>query len=164
MTDAEIIKALECCSRGSGDRQDWCTDCPLRGRIEDCETELPEKALDLINRQKAELDKKDTEIDILIRKKETLNDESSGLKAEIERLQKTIIDLNANLSEMINNFTRMESLYKIKCKVLEVAKAEAIKEFAERVKQEIRKYIFIPELEFQCDEVDNLVKEMMDGD
>ena len=39
-------------------------------------------------------------------------------------------------------------------------RAEAIKEFAERLKARIREYIFISELEFQCEEVDNLVKEM----
>ena len=42
-------------------------------------------------------------------------------------------------------------------------KNEAIKEFAERLKCRIREYIFISELEFQCEEVDNLVKEMTEG-
>ena len=51
-------------------------------------------------------------------------------KAEIERLQKS-------LEEAVSCFNRMESLYKIKCKELEIAKSEARKEFAERLKEEM---------------------------
>lgn len=43
-------------------------------------------------------------------------------KAEMERLQKSG-------EEAVSCFTQMESLYKIKCKELEVAKSEAIKKF-----------------------------------
>lgn len=42
--------------------------------------------LRIIKSQKAEIEKKDTEIDILIRKKHALRDEISELTAEIERL------------------------------------------------------------------------------
>lgn len=84
-------------------------------------------------KQKAELEKKDIEIDILIRKKEALNDEISELKAEVERLQK-IADLPSegffNLLcgalvytktlEEYNNFRR-------------TIKTEAIKEFADNL-------------------------------
>ena len=69
MTDNEIIKAWEEHYINKGDRV------------------LIKNTLDLINRQKAEVEKKDIEIDILIRKKETLKDEISELMAEIERLQ-----------------------------------------------------------------------------
>jgi 3-methyladenine DNA glycosylase/8-oxoguanine DNA glycosylase len=83
-------------------------------------------------------------------------------KAEIERLNKTVVDLNANLSEAINYFTSMESLYKIKCKELDVAKANAIKEFAERLKEKAPN---ITEERFHIlrNEIDNLVKEMTEG-
>lgn len=47
-------------------------------------------------------------------------------KAEIERLNKSV-------KAAASCFTRMESLYKIKCKELEVAKSEAIKEFEEEL-------------------------------
>lgn len=46
--------------------------------------------------------------------------------AEIERLKKS-------LEEAVSCFNRMESIYKIKCKELEIAKSEAIKEFAEEI-------------------------------
>ena len=51
MTDNEIIKALECCKIAN------CDDCPFYGIKEDCEVELPEEGLALINRQKAEIEK-----------------------------------------------------------------------------------------------------------
>ena len=51
MEDREIIKALECCRHVS------CVDgCPLNGEI-DCGTKLVVNALDLIQRQQAELDR-----------------------------------------------------------------------------------------------------------
>ena len=65
--------------------------------------------------------KKDTEIDILIRKKEALRDEISEKKAEIERLQKAI---------KVQDIMIEQQDYKLK-----QAKAEARKEFWERLKQ-----------------------------
>lgn len=129
MTDNEIIKALECCAK-----TEFISDCAKCEMLAfDCKDILIEYALDLINRQ----------------------------KAEIDRLQKTVVDLNTNLSESINCFTRMESLYKIKCKELEISKSEAIKEFAERLKSEYEdekqgRYINW----LMNDIIDNLVKEM----
>jgi chromosome segregation ATPase len=63
------------------------------------------------NRQKVELDKKDTEIDILIRKKESLRDEISELKAEIERLQKENDELRIN-SVTKSELERLNNLVK----------------------------------------------------
>ena len=118
MTDNEIIEALECCSKDDG--RGCPEDCPCYER--DCAKDLyfiEKQAVDLINRQKAE-------IKSLINGQETLQKHIAEQKSEIERLNKTVVDLNANLSEAINCFTRMESLYKIKCKELDVAKANAI--------------------------------------
>ena len=53
MTDDEIIKALECCN--SGRLKYPCEICPLR--MYDCEYILPKRALDIINRQKAEIER-----------------------------------------------------------------------------------------------------------
>ena len=96
MKDNDVIKALGCCKSGG------CEDgCPFYADREKC-VKLDDIVLDLINRQK-------TEIDILIRKKEALRDEIAELelknseleielqamrgaansyKAEVERLQK----------------------------------------------------------------------------
>ena len=101
MTDNEIIKALECCKV-----QEGCESCPMYDGTDDCCPLNNQMIIDLINRQKkeieilqnrtgfelylkqkSELEKKDIEIAILIRKKEALNDEISELKAEVERLR-----------------------------------------------------------------------------
>ena len=57
MTDAEIIKALECCTKGN--TSDVCVDCPLitTDMCTDVENGLMKLALDLINRQKAEIER-----------------------------------------------------------------------------------------------------------
>jgi len=85
MTDNEIIKALECCSKDDID----CEQCPANGLCDNDDYCFTGAILDLINRQKAEIAKKDTEIDILIRKKEALRDEIAEKQAEIERLHKS---------------------------------------------------------------------------
>lgn len=54
MTDAEIIRALECCSQDTHD----CDNCPLNIAEESlCFNEIKGYALDLINRQKAEIER-----------------------------------------------------------------------------------------------------------
>ena len=53
MTDNEIIKALECCG-GSN-----CHECPIEG----CTDDIFGNALDLINRQKAEIERLKKKID-----------------------------------------------------------------------------------------------------
>lgn len=69
-------------------------------------------------------------VDIISGRFKELIGENVHHKVEIERLQKS-------LEEAVSCFNRMESLYKIKCKELEIAKSEARKEFAERLKEEM---------------------------
>ena len=75
MTDNEIIKALECCTKGT--TSDVCDDCPLRTTDICTEEEngVLKLALDLINSQKAE-------IEALIAGQETLQRYISTAKAE----------------------------------------------------------------------------------
>ncbi len=54
MTDTEIIKALECCSNSNSD-EDYCKDCPYNS-IKYCASAISKDALNLINRQKAEIE------------------------------------------------------------------------------------------------------------
>ena len=116
MTDNEIIKALELCSAD----ECWCDDCPYENLCTD--TDITKFALDLINRQ----------------------------KSEIERLQKLLDD---------------------KCdRCIAKDKAEAVKEFAERlkgyyikVKGYDRPYAHTM-ISFLLDKIDNLVKEMVGDD
>ena len=53
MTDNEIKKALECCFYIPFAN---CSDCPLK-KYDTCLKKLPEFALDLINRQQAEVER-----------------------------------------------------------------------------------------------------------
>ena len=87
MNDNEIKKALECCKRGAVNR---CKGCPYRENIM-CALNLRADALDLLNRKDAEIEEKDTEIDILIRKKERLKDEIFELNPKIDRLKNDLI-------------------------------------------------------------------------
>ena len=117
MTDAEIIKALECCSADKSTK--YCLTCPLQdmGFVGECIPEKSKNALDLINRQKAEIER---------------------LKEVNEKL---LIDFNG-LSGVIKR-----------------AKAEAYKEFAERLKEMVTpfKYSF-------NNDIDNLLKELVGED
>ena len=51
MTDNEIIKALECCVNNQ-----YCWLCILKDREDDCH-DISKSALDLINRQKTEIER-----------------------------------------------------------------------------------------------------------
>ena len=108
MTDNDIIKALEkilelMCREGDLQRASTISN-----------------ALNLINRQKSE-------IDILIRKKEALRDEIAEQQAEIEEYRAKYKDL----------YTKLSNVQTMAITVNEQAdeiKAEAYKEFAERLK------------------------------
>ena len=57
MTDNEIIKALECCLLSNEQQCEQCEKCPLDETFEMiCQNLLAYHALDLINRQKAEIE------------------------------------------------------------------------------------------------------------
>ncbi len=64
MTDNEIIKALECC----GKNPPICIECSYKGKCnrKDCYDYLKSDALDLIARQKAEIERLKTENKLLI--------------------------------------------------------------------------------------------------
>lgn len=89
MTDKEIIKALECCGVNHN-----CAGCPKEKEPYGCYFVLCGGALDLINRQNAEI--------------ERLNIESETLATQLKGAYEQIHKLN-------------------------MAKSEAIKEFAERI-------------------------------
>ena len=119
LTDNEIIKALECCIPQHNNNK-TCEDCPLdthRAKTDGlwCDTILMQNALDLINRQKAE-------IFALNARLEGSQEVNKILKAEIERLKE-----------------KYELVYQPKAMV----RAEAIKAFAERLKGKLSfgKYI-----------------------
>lgn len=110
-TDDEVIRALECCKSG------YCIarNCPFYDATEDddigaCTSRLSSNALDLINRQ----------------------------KAEIERLQKSIELMKGAKCVYSYDGETLEYCISSPCpisKTVDQIKAEAIKEFAERLKE-----------------------------
>ena len=136
MTDNEIKKALECCVNGED-----CPNCPLQEQFADCEPLTG--ALDLINRQ----------------------------KAEIERLQGCVKSedevreiMKSQMFPMIKEVTKEQI-----DKAFALGKVEGVIEFAERLKEKMR---LEDDCNYNCTtcfyeckdyipEIDNLVKEMV---
>ena len=170
MTDAEIIKALEdneikkslkCC------REEDCYGCPYLFKDE-CTNYLTGDALDLINRQKAEIEKcvntlckKEDMMQLIAEERQQYYDELQTARAEIERLNKEISTFDVfyfcsySGCEAVSN----ECWETCPNSVYNKTRAEAIKEFAERLKKEMyaeRGFSVCPD-----DTIDNLVKEMV---
>ncbi len=177
MTDNEIIKALECCCS----EEIQCRNCPLPQNVKDgleCGTVIAKECLDLINRQKAEIEDKEETIQFADNEIKKLNAEIYGLKtanekmyeagkeqeAEIERLKYKVNKWKENYESsqvVVGDFR--EIIYK-QAKNLETAKAEAVKEFAERLKQ----YLLLTKngeiSVIAYENIDYLVKEMVGDD
>lgn len=115
LTDGEITKAIACCSELCCE----CEECPLYCVGVNCSSfELHRYALELIGRQKAEIEK----LNIQLRE---LWNMASLYKAEGERWEgynKNLLTANTALSNEILS-----------------AKAEAYKEFAKEINEEINK-------------------------
>ena len=131
LTDNEIIKALEVCSKYTGFKD--CEKCPLNPI---CDANVIDAlALDLINRQKAEI--------------ENLKEKNSNLTSGLTSLQNDLTSARAT----IDSFTDIGKLYS-------EIKAEAYKEFAEKLKQNAYHNDANEYIVFDI-EVDNLLKELV---
>jgi hypothetical protein len=169
LTDNEIVKALEWCKIGECRE---CAKCVPNNNGKSCRDNLLDLASDLINRQNAELERKDLEIQILIRKKEALKDEIADLTAEVERYEKIVGTLATQkdgtvIATLIGKKTKYipNKLHEIlKNMAINRAKAEAIKEFAEMLKARYLVYDnnvgAVGKITLYKD-IDNLVKEMV---
>lgn len=150
MTDNEIKKALECCLDIS---PLTCKDCPMFNVTNStmvCSKIVTKFALDLINRQQAEIEDLNHSIDTLGRVKEQLKENLSETEA---KYQKEITRLDALLvckNKVIRNLE----------KSLENAYDGAIKEFVEKLKEDLKSNNYI----VSFDRIDNLVKEMAGDD
>ena len=105
MSDNEIIKALECCCKNNN-----CDGCPLDYLTfsSQCASELAIKSLDLINRQKAEIERLNKEVDRL--SQVVLyhdGDVVDAVKEFAERLKShLIIYTHLNLNDAIDNLVK----------------------------------------------------------
>lgn len=90
MTDNDVIKALECCSRMvKNSDEELCRNCPLHNTK--CLTYLPQTALDLIKRQKADVElyreranKYEAQVAVLLEQTRKQRDEINKLKIVAE--------------------------------------------------------------------------------
>lgn len=167
MTDNEIIKALECLAGGFGI---LCRDCAFNGKFP-CRENAAKSALDLIKRLQDENDRYKEQCSKCGEKTRKtiiyLQDLLAEQKAEIERLHsevkektETIVLLKDEAIGWCNDFCNLKAK-------LNTAKTEAIKEFAERLKEELDISVCgysSEEVTYQVeDTIDNLVKKMTEG-
>lgn len=86
MTDNEIIKALETCNSPYSDYK--CVSCPLYDTESNCKTALTVVTLDLINRQKSEIE---TLYRCIESQERTLEAFREPYKEELETIKETAI-------------------------------------------------------------------------
>ena len=168
MQDNDIKKAIEFCS---ADKVVHCEDCPFYAQCLNDEN-LFKPALDYINRLEAENDRKgkiyidllktssaraDMIYDLQAEKIE-LFEKTEQLQAENERLNTLIAETNEQRGAVIHAITRIDEV-----------KAEAYKEFADRLKEVSQHEIYCdntlpkPIIIYHIieDKIDNLLKEMV---
>ena len=153
MTDDEIMKALELCANRTIHS---CKSCPCNSSGCACNEKLNGGALDLINRQNAEIDRLKNElhgkVDYIHEQREVIDDlkdkhNKMGLTVEVtfdkEQLEKISQDCVKGYELQINENIN-----------------EAIREFAKRVKMAFyyEFEVLIPSI--MADKIDEIVKEM----
>ena len=100
MTDNDIIKALEYCS----DALSNCTICPYEDDDNyQCFDKVKKDAIDLINRQKAEIEKRDRAFEELIKVARLWKEKYNNAKTEIERLNNQLLLAYQKIGEMVGD-------------------------------------------------------------
>ena len=158
MSDNEIKKAFEHCVS-----ERPCVECVFKLKCLNQER-LGEYVLDLINRQQAEiaeLQHKNDELEIELK---VMRGVANSYKREIERLHtktEVLQEVKEQLEkDVFNEQMNCDSIayeYELLKQEKSVVKSEAIKEFAERLKEQI--YIK-KDKGLYFEKIDNLVKEM----
>ena len=184
LTDAEIKKAWWSCNQGESSY--ICLRCPLYDDeviTRECAENLKAKVLDLINRQ-------EEKIKTLQDKYRWLDQESDILKADVENLNRICDEVNAENQSLKAEVERLKNAYKqcawerdvfaedIKEEIkkdcsylmldIKTIKAEAYKEFAEKLKEKHRRITDYDEAGFGCQifiveesYIDNLLNELV---
>lgn len=157
MTDKEIIKALECCPLPGG-----CGVCPYNnGDLTDCDARICRDTLRLITCQKSQIEDLYAALDDRIER-------IKELEAEVERLNhcvKTEDEVRAIMKTQMSSVVREVTAEQFDT-ATKIAKTAAIREFAERLKEESEVYCSAPNgasetvLAVSCDDIDAIVKEM----
>ena len=159
MTDNEIIKSMQCVIGNDAN----CSECTYQKVLPfpSCRMMCAKNALDLINRQKAEIERLKKNYEELIYKTECLLCHATGNK--FSKYTYTTQEMISFVDDYIQDCCD-EVIEETKA----TAKSEAIKEFAERLKEKLQwdvEFDNKPVFESDIDKeyvpiIDNLVKEM----
>ena len=84
-SNKDIEHALICCSHSD------CDNCPFYGEIEDCEVELPEQALKLVNHYRLRTENLKGEIKLLSRELKSMKNRMRKLYDEMARLARMTV-------------------------------------------------------------------------
>ena len=156
----DIIKALDICSKstnGCSHSKYTCEDCYLNGQPM-CSSVLLQDAIDLHTRQQAEIERLQKEVNLVSMQFQDIQERQEESQAEIDKLNAE------NMLTMSERNAFRTSFYDV-LKQLKTAKSEAVKEFAERVKEFMHnKFKTLDEYEFEYiteSDIGNLLKEMV---
>lgn len=155
MTDNEIIKALECCSEN---------------QHRYCRRECMKEALDLINRQKAEIERLTYvlmgvmhSVDKWLDGDELKQDEVNRAANMREKTLRIVDGKQAEINRLNKEVDRLSQLMLYNDGITDMTVSEAIRLFAERLKekkQEVLTSVNISEYAVTESNINNLVKEM----
>lgn len=150
MTDEQIIKAMECCS--NVERITDCGCCPYYRN--GCLDKVHLDAIDLINRQRAEISELQHKYDLAVAERE------ANVKGFTETLERQRAEIERK-NRILESYALQYGTVADKDVLLKQVKAEAVKEFAARVK--LAFYYEFEEIipSIMADKIDNIAKEMV---
>lgn len=124
MTDNEIIKALECCSHRIGNLQ--CEHCPAYSIAQMCIEDLMSDALDLINRQKAEIERLEQNINgiDIVSRNHIKAIRTQAIKEFAERLKQSAFDCDVSFGYGKEHYTKSVAVIEIDNLVKEMTEVE----------------------------------------
>ena len=103
LTDEEIVKALECCTKDG-----WCKECPYFINGIDCGNQRSENDyLDLINRQKAEIERLTQRLDYYNKSSDYHEGNQKELEERNAELQKQVDELKTENKELYKEHTTL---------------------------------------------------------
>ena len=130
MTDNEIIKALECCLLSNEQQEERCAECPMcETPLTVCQHLLSYHALDLINRQKAEIERYEKENNAEFKKWEILAERTKELYHDLYEEAKGVVRAETT-KEFVKLFEKkikdvqftLGQAWEIQCALKDVAK------------------------------------------